>query len=964
MVKHKSFMKTIFTITLIVFLSCSFCEIGKAQNKIDLCTQWRDFTKATEVTSLAQDGKYIWIGTKGGLIKFDTSTKEHELFLKTNSGLPVNWITTLLRDKDGAIWIGTWAGGLAKYDNGNWTQFNTHNQAFPDSIIVCLSEDSSSNIWIGTQNGLVEYSQGQFLVLSLPLPSYSFIHALATDATGNVWVSLVNVYTTYSALGKYDGANWTTFTSQNSSILDQYVYAIGCTKNKIWIGFELGDIQSFDGSTFTKSTSLLSGAGILSLIVDPNENVYAGNGFGTIKFSQNGWQYVLGGIANAILPLKSLWVGSNNGLVKAEGGVWSDFSNSTLPTNEMEAALTVDQKGNMWSATFAGSYKESDKIPVFDGKNFSTITPPVTPSAQTRPISLCADSNGNVWVGMIDTGIYRFDGTNWTNFSQSNSALRSNRPKCMAYDKKSNKLWAGFYLNGGVFGGSAGCAVFDGTSWKAYTGKDMGYPGYAEINQIAVDKDGNVWAGAAYQGLSRFDGNSWQLFTTANSGLPDNFITGVACQRSGAVWIATAGGLAKYDNGTWTAYSTSNSPLPWKEVTAVAVDKEDRVWIGTFGHGAARYDKGKWTIYGQENSGITNYNIKSIVPDAYGNVWFAMEYAGIAEYSPTGFHDPYTPLFALDTVKNCDDPGIDSVLVFGQDCKNRKIISQYIEGKDSSYYRIIHNAVNPVYQDSILVEFLPDTERSYNAFLSILLEDSTNFLIPLSGYGKGRSEIQFLSAGIYNDTIGAEVKIPIILTHNNLLTSAEMIIHYDTSMLVYEGCKLPNGDNMSHEEDWTGRSKLFFESKDFGNNDTIAFARFLIFPVKDPCADVVIDSLIISPNNNNCSVLANNSLTVHVCSSIGCGTNILSNFLRYNTFPNISVSPNPSVNSITILSSMNMPDIKIELYNVLGQSQLMLETSLKASIPLKIDINKIRVGVYFVRITENGSVSARQIIKK
>src|SRR5436305_11969027 len=139
-----------------------------AQNKIDLCTQWRDFTQATGCTSVALDGKFVWVGTQGGLIKFDTTNNTHELFLKTNSGLPVNWVTSLLKDRTGALWIGTWAGGLAHYDRGNWTTYNTHNQALPDSIILSLCSDSSGNIWIGTGGGIAKYDGNNFSVFPLP----------------------------------------------------------------------------------------------------------------------------------------------------------------------------------------------------------------------------------------------------------------------------------------------------------------------------------------------------------------------------------------------------------------------------------------------------------------------------------------------------------------------------------------------------------------------------------------------------------------------------------------------------------------------------------------------------------------------------------------------------------------------------------------------------------------------------
>src|SRR5205823_4035590 len=94
----------------------------------------------------------------------------------------------------------------------------------------------------------------------------------------------------------------------------------------------------------------------------------------------------------------------------------------------------------------------------------------------SRPMSLGADSIGNIWIGMTDIGLLRFDGNTWTTFNDSNSPLSTNRIRCITYDKKSKNLWAGNILDNGK--GDGGCAVFDGVNWKAYSGIDMGYGGF------------------------------------------------------------------------------------------------------------------------------------------------------------------------------------------------------------------------------------------------------------------------------------------------------------------------------------------------------------------------------------------------------------------------------------------------------------------------------------------------------
>lgn len=76
-------------------------------------------------------------------------------FLTVDNGLSHNEVTAIVQDKDGFIWIGT-RGGLNRYDG---YQFKIFNQIPGDSnslvnpSIESLFVDSKGNIWIGTKSG-------------------------------------------------------------------------------------------------------------------------------------------------------------------------------------------------------------------------------------------------------------------------------------------------------------------------------------------------------------------------------------------------------------------------------------------------------------------------------------------------------------------------------------------------------------------------------------------------------------------------------------------------------------------------------------------------------------------------------------------------------------------------------------------------------------------------------------------
>ena len=49
----------------------------------------------------------------------------------SNSGLPNNSICSISIDSVGNKWIGTFGGGLIKFDNTIWTVYNTSNAGLP-----------------------------------------------------------------------------------------------------------------------------------------------------------------------------------------------------------------------------------------------------------------------------------------------------------------------------------------------------------------------------------------------------------------------------------------------------------------------------------------------------------------------------------------------------------------------------------------------------------------------------------------------------------------------------------------------------------------------------------------------------------------------------------------------------------------------------------------------------------------
>ncbi len=100
---------------------------------------------------------YIWIGTYGGLSRFDPHTRSFKNYWhqRDSSGsLSYNWVYSILEDSENRLWVGT-ANGLNLLNKEDDTFIKLYSSdGLPDNVIDGMLEDENGYLWVSTNNGL------------------------------------------------------------------------------------------------------------------------------------------------------------------------------------------------------------------------------------------------------------------------------------------------------------------------------------------------------------------------------------------------------------------------------------------------------------------------------------------------------------------------------------------------------------------------------------------------------------------------------------------------------------------------------------------------------------------------------------------------------------------------------------------------------------------------------------------
>lgn len=193
------------------------------------------------VTSIFEDRQgMLWIGTwEGGLNRFD---KEKNLFKRYqhNPGDPQslgnNQVMAIYEDHLGVLWIGTYYGGLNRYNSA--TETFTRFPVGKDNQILKIYEDHFEQLWVGTNgDGLQQFDREKEIFTAYGLDEFQYVLDINEDNAGNLWIGT-------GGRGLYlfdrEGNTFINFNAKQGLINDNVRRILNDKNGNLWISTEKG----------------------------------------------------------------------------------------------------------------------------------------------------------------------------------------------------------------------------------------------------------------------------------------------------------------------------------------------------------------------------------------------------------------------------------------------------------------------------------------------------------------------------------------------------------------------------------------------------------------------------------------------------------------------------------------------------------------------------------------------------
>ncbi|MDR0353728.1 MAG: histidine kinase [Opitutaceae bacterium] len=523
----------------------------------------------------------------------------------TDDGLPHNAVNAVVRDAKGFLWLGT-MGGLARFDGSDFVEFPLPAGMSTNGFnIRALAVDDDDSLLMATANNqVVRLRDGEFDLhpVNATLPPGS-LRDLGVGADGSLWFGFDDP----AAIVRWHNGVTTVFGAN-----------VGVTRRSGRFMF----VRGKNGATWMAGGDFLAwhdedglhrhtGRAGRSLFIVPSRPgglwiaarehlARLENGIWRVVLSGQGWPAVRVGIQDmfedaagalwiatrrdgvfrlvdgtlepVLVPVRrervlsimddiegNIWLGMNGGgLVRLKPKHHVLLNQAAGLPQEISSSVCEDATGALWCANQAGGL-----VRVKDGRVDIAATLPAEHNFYAN--NVCVDRRGRVWVGAI-SGLYStpVDGP-WTLRREAGET----RNVQTLFHATNGDLWLSW--------NSARLGVLRNGVLREFTA-DEGFPG-SRVAAIAERAGGEIWIGLENGALFRLAGGKLVAEPVPHAARFARLHT-LLTDAENRLWIGTSNGLLLW-RGARSRLFTRADGLPDDIINQIIIDDNSRLWASS-----------------------------------------------------------------------------------------------------------------------------------------------------------------------------------------------------------------------------------------------------------------------------------------------------------------------------------------------------------------------------------------------
>ncbi len=505
----------------------------------------------------------VWVAPEGrGLSVLDPDHDGFRHYRKASHPQMGSDDVWAIASHDGALWFGTFGGGLHRLDaDGTITRYMPRDddpRSLPSDTVLSLSVDNDQRLWIGTTRGLARWTGRDFERVALPGETPAPMIYSATPVGDSLWVGARSGPFRRDPDGSWHRPDWAAMFEAPNTLFGVLAEPDG----ELWLASYRQLWRVSPGAVPVPVPIGAKGpvSPMYQMLRQPNGAMWfpvPGVGLG---YLQPDWRRI------------------------------AEFSRERDGLSaELYPGIALARDGGVWLAGERGQLERLDA----DG-NLIAMDEAVRDQLEgARAMSLLEDSAGRLWLGQR-RGLFRIDldgdpdagGVRRWGSDDSAAAILGG-PLDLIAQGPDGSIWLSF--------AGAGLQQRDADSGKVLqtvlAGPERGL-GVGDTEAIGFDDGGHPWIAGGH-GLRRWDATARKFVAVPGIDIVDRVFVFDFDDTGDALWLQRLSGLEHYRRGNdgWHRVDRVGMEhgIPAVEGAGLRIDREGRVWLSSL-RGLFRWD--------------------------------------------------------------------------------------------------------------------------------------------------------------------------------------------------------------------------------------------------------------------------------------------------------------------------------------------------------------------------------------